>query len=146
MAIDSSANKRDNDDKRSSELRNTTTNDQAITSVAQPTTCTLPPMACNDLSPQGAMIWQQLPAKDKALLINVTSKQRRENNGNPNHDGIDGNQLDWNKPINNCTHKCCWHRGTPNGELLKFRKIVDHKEMDINDRNFCGSPYLLTIL
>ena len=29
---------------------------------------------------------------------------------------------------------------------MQFRKIVEHKEMDINFGNFCGSPYLLSIL
>ena len=54
MTIDSSTNKDDNVDKRSSETKNTTTNDQAIISGAQSTTCILPPMAYKDLSPQKA--------------------------------------------------------------------------------------------
>ena len=143
---DSSTNKEDNVDKRSPETRKTTTNGQVITPGSQPTTCTLPPMAYKDLSPQGGMILQQLTAKDKELLINVTSKQHRENNGKPKQDVNDGNQFNRNEPITKYTRKCCQQRGTPNGELLKFRNIVDHQEMDINDINYSGSPYLLTIL
>ena len=91
MTIESSANKDDDENKRSSEPRNTTTNVQAITSCVQPTMCVLPSLAYNDLSPQGAMIWQQLPGKDKALLINITSKQRRESTDNSTNDATDGN-------------------------------------------------------
>ena len=56
MTIESSANKDDDDNKRSLEPRNTTTNDQAITSGVQPTMCAFSSMAYNDLSSQGAMI------------------------------------------------------------------------------------------
>ena len=121
-------------------------NDQAITSCVQPMMCALLSLAYNDLSPQGAIIWQQLSEKDKALLISITSKQQRESTGNSTNDVTDGNRLDWNEPTNNYTRKCCRQRGTPYGELLQFKKIVDHKEMDINDGNSCDSPYLLTIL
>ena len=108
--------------------------------------CALPSLAYNDLSPQGAMIWQQLPEKDKAILINITSKQRRESTDNSTNDATDGNWLDWNESTNNYTQKYCQQRGTPYGELMLFREIVEHMEMDIKDSNFCGSPYLLSIL
>ena len=146
MIIDSPTSKEDNFDKRSLETRKIAKIDQAITPGAQPTTYTLPSLVYDDLSPQEAMIWQQLPAKDKELLISATSKQHHENNGKPKQDANDGNQLNRNGYITKYTCKCCHHRGTPNGELLKFWNIVDHHEMDVNNKNYSGSPYVLTIL
>ena len=54
--------------------------------------------------------------------------------------------MNWNKSITIYNCKCCRHCDEPNGELLKFQNIVDHQEMDINNRNYSGSPYFLTIL
>ena len=53
--------------------------------------------------------------------------------------------MDLLESTKNFTRKCC-HRGTPSGELMQFREIVAHMEMDINDGRFCGRPYLLSIL
>ena len=72
--IPSSANKDNDDKKRASESRNIVKKYQANTPRMQPTICALPPLAYNDLSPQGALIWQQLPERDKAILINITSE------------------------------------------------------------------------
>ena len=145
MTIQSQVNKDDDDKKQTSEPRNINTNDQATTSCLQPTMCPLPPLSYNNLSPQGALVWQQLPEKDKALLINITSKQQWESTGNSTIDAINGNQLDSIESTKNFTQKCC-QCGPSSGELMQFREIVPHKEMNNNDRSFCGSPYLLSIL
>ena len=108
--------------------------------------CALPSLAYNDLSPQGAMIWQQLSEKNKALLINITSKQQWESTDNSTNNAIDRNRLDWIEFTKNYTQKCCPQCGTLSKELMQVREIVAHREMDINDGNFCGSPYLLSIL
>ena len=114
MTIQSSINKDNDDKKRTSEHRNNVKNDQATTSRVQPTICALPPLAYNDLSPQGALIWQQLPEKDKAILINITSEQRRERTDTSAIDAINGNHLDLTESTKNFTRKCC-HHGTPSG-------------------------------
>ena len=88
----------------------------------------------NDLSPQGASIWQQLSPKDKTILIDTTSKQQ-----------TDKNLLGFIASTKNLTRKCC-QRGTPSGELTQFREILAHRKMSIDDGSFCGSPYLLSIL
>ena len=75
MDIESKGTKRVGDKKQAPEPRNINVNDRPTTSYAQPTTCALPLMAFNDLSPQGASIWQQLSSKDKVILIDTTSKQ-----------------------------------------------------------------------
>ena len=75
MAIQSPGNKDIGDKKQAPEPRNVTTYNRPTTSCAQPTICALPSMSFNDLSPQGALIWRQLSQKDKAILINTTSKQ-----------------------------------------------------------------------
>ena len=100
-------------------------------------------MAFNDLSPQGALIWQQLSQKDNAILINTTSKQQQKSTGNSTN--IDENRLGLIASTKNLTSKCC-QRGIPSGELTQFREIVAHRKMSINDGSFCGSPYLLSIL
>ena len=145
MTIQSSKNKDNDDKKRASEPRHIVKNNQATTSRVQPTIFALPPLAYNDLSPQGALIWQQLPERDKAILINITSEQRWESTNTSTIDAINGKHLDLPESTKNFTQKCC-HRGTPSGELMQFREIVAHMEMDINDGRFCGSPYLPSIL
>ena len=80
MDIESKGNKRVGDKKQAPEPRKINVNDQPTTSYAQPTTCALSLMAFNDLSPQGASIWQQLSSKDKAILIDTTAKQRTDEN------------------------------------------------------------------
>ena len=96
-------NKDDDDKKRPSEPRNTIKNDQATTSCVQPTIWALPSLAYNDLSPQGALIWQQLPEKDKAILINITSEQRRESTDNSTIDAINGDHLNLLESTKNFT-------------------------------------------
>ena len=51
MTIQSPVNKDDDDKKQTSEPRNSNTNDRPTTSCVQPTMCTLPSLAYNDLSP-----------------------------------------------------------------------------------------------
>ena len=84
----------------------------------QTSTCTLSSLAYKILSHERAAIWRQLPEKDKEVLISATSKKlankrnkMTRNNNNPKY-----------------THKCCGRLGTPTGELVKFRAIVDHKK------------------
>ena len=102
-------------------------------------------MAFNDLSSQGALIWQQLSQKDKAILINTTSKQQQKSTGNSTNIAIDENQLGFIASTKNFTRKCC-QRGTPSGELIQFQEIVAHRKVSTDDRNLCGSPYILSIL
>ena len=71
---------------------------------------------------------------------------RNENNNSPKQHMTDENQLNRNRYIPKYTRKCCHQQGTRNGELLKFCNIVDHQEMDVNDKNYSGSPYVLNIL
>ena len=60
MTIQLPLNKDDDDKKQTSEPRNINTHDRSTTPCVQPTLYALPPLAYNDLSPQGALIWQKL--------------------------------------------------------------------------------------
>ena len=155
MIIDTTMSKEDINEKLL-DTRKLTTSDHVIILGVQPTTSTLSLLAYKNLSPQGATIWQQLPVRDKQFLISTTSKQRRLNekkkmtrnkkNANSKQHATNVNQLNWNKHSPKYTRKCCRQRGTPTGKLFKFRTIVDHQEMNVNNRHYSGSFYDLIIL
>ena len=84
MTIESSANKDDDDNKQSSKPRNTTTNDQAITSCVQPTMCALPSLAYNDVSPSRsndlATIIRKRGGTSNQYYIKTTTEEHRQLN------------------------------------------------------------------